>query len=100
MYGISINFGCRFEFRTQKIPYERISAIFTISPILVMVRIKAHEVKGGGGYTPETKTITQWKMACVTYDHLWCMCNNLTVIILAGRSDEELYHNNYVYIEL
>ena len=36
MYGISINFGCRFEFRTQKIPYERISAIFPISPILVI----------------------------------------------------------------
>ena len=36
MYGIYINFGCRFEFRTQKIPYERISAIFPISPILVI----------------------------------------------------------------
>ena len=29
MYGIYINFGCRFEFRTQKIPYERISGKFS-----------------------------------------------------------------------
>ena len=29
MYGIYINFGCRFEFRTQKIPYERISGNFS-----------------------------------------------------------------------
>ena len=29
MYGISINFGCRFEFRTQKIHYERISVKFS-----------------------------------------------------------------------
>ena len=29
MYGIYINFGCRFDFRTQKIPYERISGIFS-----------------------------------------------------------------------
>ena len=29
MYGIYINFGCRFEFRTQKIPFERISGNFS-----------------------------------------------------------------------
>ena len=29
MYGIYINLGCRFEFRTQKIPYERISCNFS-----------------------------------------------------------------------
>ena len=29
MYGIYINFGCRFEFRMQKIPYERISGNFS-----------------------------------------------------------------------
>ena len=29
MYGIYINFGCRFEFRTQKIPYERILGNFS-----------------------------------------------------------------------
>ena len=28
MYGIYINMGCRFEFRTQKLPYERISGNF------------------------------------------------------------------------
>ena len=27
-YGIYINLGCRFEFRTQKLPYERISGSF------------------------------------------------------------------------
>ena len=27
-YGIYINLGCRFEFRTQKLPYERISSNF------------------------------------------------------------------------
>ena len=27
-YGTYINFGCRFEFRTQKLPYERISGNF------------------------------------------------------------------------
>ena len=32
MYGIYINFGCRFEFRTQKIPYERISGNFSDFP--------------------------------------------------------------------
>ena len=36
MYGIYINLGCRFEFRTQKLSYERISAIFPISSILVI----------------------------------------------------------------
>ena len=29
MYGIYINLGCRFEFRTQKLPYERISVNFS-----------------------------------------------------------------------
>ena len=29
MYGIYINFCCRFEFRTQKFPYERISGNFS-----------------------------------------------------------------------
>ena len=29
MYGIYINLGCRFEFRTQKLPYERISGNFS-----------------------------------------------------------------------
>ena len=28
MYRIYINLGCRFEFRTQKLPYERISGNF------------------------------------------------------------------------
>ena len=28
MYGIYINLGCRFEFTTQKLPYERISGNF------------------------------------------------------------------------
>ena len=28
MYGIYINLGCRFEFRTQKLPYEKISDYF------------------------------------------------------------------------
>ena len=28
MYGIYINLGCRFEFKTQKLPYERISGNF------------------------------------------------------------------------
>ena len=27
-YGIYINLGCRFEFRTQKLPYEKISGNF------------------------------------------------------------------------
>ena len=36
MYGTYINLGCRFEFRTQKLPYERISAIFPITSILVI----------------------------------------------------------------
>ena len=36
MYGIYINLGCTFEFKTQKLPYERISGIFLISPILVI----------------------------------------------------------------
>ena len=29
MYGIYINLGCRFEFTTQKLPYERISGNFS-----------------------------------------------------------------------
>ena len=29
MYGIYINLSCRFEFRTQKLPYERISGNFS-----------------------------------------------------------------------
>ena len=29
MYGIYINLCCRFEFRTQKLPYERISGNFS-----------------------------------------------------------------------
>ena len=29
MYGIYIKLGCRFEFRTQKLPYERISGNFS-----------------------------------------------------------------------
>ena len=29
MYGIYINLGCRFEFRMQKLPYERISSNFS-----------------------------------------------------------------------
>ena len=29
MYGIYINMGCRFEFRTQKLPYERMSGNFS-----------------------------------------------------------------------
>ena len=29
MYGIYINLDCRFEFRTQKLPYERISGNFS-----------------------------------------------------------------------
>ena len=29
MYGIYINLGCRFEFRTQKLPYERILGNFS-----------------------------------------------------------------------
>ena len=29
MYGIYINMGCRFEFRTQNLPYERISVNFS-----------------------------------------------------------------------
>ena len=29
MYGIYINLGCKFEFRTQKLPYERISGNFS-----------------------------------------------------------------------
>ena len=28
-YGIYINLGCRFEFRTQKLPYEKISGNFS-----------------------------------------------------------------------
>ena len=28
MYGIYINLGCRFELRTQKLPYEKISGHF------------------------------------------------------------------------
>ena len=28
IYGIYMNLGCRFEFRTQKLPYERISGNF------------------------------------------------------------------------
>ena len=36
MYGIYINLGCRFEFRTQKLPYERISGNFFDSSILVI----------------------------------------------------------------
>ena len=29
IYGTYINFGCRFEFRTQNLPYERISGNFS-----------------------------------------------------------------------
>ena len=29
IYGIYINLGCRFEFRTQKLPYDRISGNFS-----------------------------------------------------------------------
>ena len=29
MYGIYINLGCRFEFRMQKLPYERNSGNFS-----------------------------------------------------------------------
>ena len=29
MYGSYINLGCRFEFRTQKLPYETISGNFS-----------------------------------------------------------------------
>ena len=29
MYGIYINLGCRFQFRTQKLPHERISGNFS-----------------------------------------------------------------------
>ena len=29
MYEIHINLGCRFEFRMQKLPYKRISCIFS-----------------------------------------------------------------------
>ena len=29
MYGIYLNLGCRFEFTTQKLPYERISGNFS-----------------------------------------------------------------------
>ena len=29
MYGVYRNLGCRFEFRTQKLPYERISGNFS-----------------------------------------------------------------------
>ena len=29
MYGIYINLGCKFEFRTQKLPYDRISGNFS-----------------------------------------------------------------------
>ena len=36
IYGIYINLGCRFEFTTQKLPYERISGNFSISSILVI----------------------------------------------------------------
>ena len=36
MYGIYINLGCRFEFRTQNLPYERFSRFFPISLILVI----------------------------------------------------------------
>ena len=36
MYGIYINLGCRFEFRTQKLPYEIISGNFFDSSILVI----------------------------------------------------------------
>ena len=36
IYGTYINLGCRFEFRTQKLPYERISGNFSISSILVI----------------------------------------------------------------
>ena len=34
--GLYINLGCRFEFTTQKLPYERISGNFSISSILVI----------------------------------------------------------------
>ena len=36
MYMIYINLGCRFEFRTQKLPYQRILGSFLISSILVI----------------------------------------------------------------
>ena len=36
MYGIYINLGFRFEFTTQKLPYEKFRAIFPISSILVI----------------------------------------------------------------
>ena len=39
---IYINLGCRFEFRTQKLPYERIS-IFLFSSILVIMRKKVFQ---------------------------------------------------------
>ena len=29
MYGIYVNLGCRFEFRMQKLPYDRISGNFS-----------------------------------------------------------------------
>ena len=36
IYGIFINLGCRFVFRTQNLPYERFSRFFPISSILVI----------------------------------------------------------------
>ena len=36
MYGIYINLGCRFEFRTQNYPMKEFRAIFPISSILVI----------------------------------------------------------------
>ena len=36
MYGIYINLGCRFEFRTQNYPMKEFQAIFPISSILVI----------------------------------------------------------------
>ena len=42
MYGIYINLGCRFEFRTQKLPHERISGISSILVIRSAYAKKDH----------------------------------------------------------
>ena len=46
MYGIYINLGCRFEFRTQKLPYERISGNFSnFSAYAISLAILGHQVR-------------------------------------------------------
>ena len=75
MYGIYINMGCRFEFRMQKLPYERISGNFfrfhqfgssgmrkkAFFPILAVIQNICDFYKSGLQMRIHNAEITLWK---------------------------------------